>query len=475
MRGQVITIALVIGSGLAVFIASLSAYHSLVSSKTHYYAASSFADLFATARRAPVSLAGRVVAIPGVAEVDARVVAPAVLDLPGRTLPLTGRMVGLPPDGRPSMNLLHVLAGRMPDPTDPRQALVSAGFAEANRLRPGSSIGARLNGLLQQYLIVGIAVSPEYVFASPPGDPLPDDRRFEVLWVNGAGLAAAFDMEGAFNNIAVRLGPGAVPRVVMAEIDRLLRPYGGLRAHDRSLQASDRFLVDEILQQGTMATTIPPVFLVVAAFLLNAVTARLIGTQREQIAALKAMGYTNAEIARHYAGFVLAMVGLGTILGVVAGVLFGRMMLLSYHPFFRFPSLAYDLRSWVPAVGAGVAAASGLAGAATALRAAFRLAPAEAMRPPAPAVYRRLGVDAWASGCPAWSPRRGCAACRSSSRPVSAPPGLLSSASIRKPACAARLMPTLGRSRSPARASSCRRASPNGSASASATRSRRNS
>jgi putative ABC transport system permease protein len=390
MRGQTLTIALVIASGIAVFVASLSAYHSLVASQADYYVVSRFADVFASSRRAPLALGEQIRAIEGVAEADLRVVEDAVIELPGDPLPRTGRLIGLPPDGRPTLNRLHLLSGRAVEPGARDEALVSAGFAEANRIRPGAIVRARLSGRLAAYTVVGVAVSPEYVYAAAPGDPLPDDRRFGVLWVDGESLATAYDMDGAFDDVAIALAPGASARAVMEELDRLLARYGGLVSYDRSRQTSHQFLSDEIVQQGTMATTIPPIFLLVAAFLLNGVIGRLIGTQREQIAVLKALGYGDREITRHYVGFVVAVVGLGIGLGLGLGLLFGELMMASYRPFFRFPSLDYTLRPWVPLVAASIALGAGLAATAGALRAVFRLEPAAAMRPPAPPAYRHF-------------------------------------------------------------------------------------
>ena len=44
----------------------------------------------------------------------------------------------------------------------------------------------------------------------------------------------------------------------------------------------------------------PSIFLGVSAFLINVVMSRTINSQREQIAALKAFGYSNLEVGWHY-------------------------------------------------------------------------------------------------------------------------------------------------------------------------------
>ena len=81
------------------------------------------------------------------------------------------------------------------------------------------------------------------------------------------------------------------------------------------------------MQLQTMGLIIPAIFLAVSAFLLNIVLTRLIAVQREQIAALKALGYTNSEIAAHYVSWALAVALTGTMLGALAGIWLGSSMM----------------------------------------------------------------------------------------------------------------------------------------------------
>ena len=387
LAGQIITIALVMASGIAVFISALTAYHSLLASRARFYEETRFADVFARLKRAPRSVAERIGEIPGVAQSEVRLVFDVTIDVPGLTLPASGRMIALPPDRAPRINTLRLLAGRMIAPDRLDEAMVTQGFAEANALRPGDTISAILNGRMQVFRIVGIVASPEYVFAVAPGEALPDDKRFGVFYVAHDALAHAFAMEGAFNDVAVTLSPGANPRAVELALDRLLERWGGLVAHDRSLQTSNRYLDDEIKQQGTMATTIPPIFLLVSAFLLRVVMERLVASQREQIATLKALGY-GREIAWHFGKFAAFVVALGVALGITLGVGTGKVVLWTYRPFFRFPEFVFDLRAWTPLAAAALAFVAGLGGALAAVRNVECLRPAEAMRPPAPPSYQ---------------------------------------------------------------------------------------
>jgi putative ABC transport system permease protein len=397
VRGQGITIALVVACGIATFVASVGTGHSLVKSRAEYYRASRFADVFATVNRAPLPLAHRIALIPGVADVETRIVEDVTLDVPGYDAPVVGRLVSLPEDGSPRLNRLHLRRGRTIAAHHRDEVVVSEGFARAHALHPGSRVAAILNGRREELRVVGIGLSPEYVFPIQGGAPLPDDRSFGVFWMGREALAAAFDMDGAFDDVVVALAPGAPAAPVIERVDRLLERYGGLGAYGRDEQTSYRFLEDEIAQQRTMAATIPAVFLAVAAFLLHVVLGRIVGSQREQIATLKALGYGDGRIALHYFSMAAVVAGVGALLGTALGAWLGRLMTEQYTEFFRLPALEFEMPPLVPLAAALVSLVAGGTGAFAAVRRVLRLAPAEAMRPPAPPTHRhalleRLGL-----------------------------------------------------------------------------------
>jgi putative ABC transport system permease protein len=214
-------------------------------------------------------------------------------------------------------------------------------------------------------------------------------------------LASAFRLEGAFNDVTLHLQPGASLADVLDGVDRILLPYGGESAVGRDKQVSNRILTAELSQLASIAGMVPVVFLGVSAFLIHMVLARLIALQRPEIATLKAVGYSNAEVGRHYLGLVGIVLVPGGLLGVLGGWLLGRWVLALYAELFRFPDLTFRMSGSLVASGVLVSAAAAVTGAGLAVRSAVRLPPAEAMRPPAPARYRRgvlerLGLGALA-------------------------------------------------------------------------------
>ncbi len=388
LKSQALAVSLVMACGLAMMIMTRSLIQSLNEAREGYYEKHRFAKVFAELKRAPASLREQIAAIPGVAAVETGIEVSVTLDLPDLIEPASG-LINAVPERRPVLlNQLYLRRGKLLEGTGTGEVLVSEAFAEANRLEPGDEIAAILNGRRQELRVAGIVLAPQYVFEARPGSALPDNRTFGIFWMREQELAEAFNLEGAFNDVALSLAPGASEPEVIAALDRLLKPYGGLGAYGRSEHPSDIRVDDEIRVLEGLSFGFPLVFLSVAAFMTHSVMSRQIALQREQIAILKAFGFANRTIAWHFIKFALVIVVVGTGLGTLGGFALGLQLVDMYHLFFRFPALEF-----VPATGAIAGAlvassAAALIGVASAVRKVVRLSPAQAMRPEPPASFR---------------------------------------------------------------------------------------
>ena len=387
-KGQALAISLVIASGIAMFITYLGTFDSLRLTQQTYYDRYRFADVFANVKRAPLSLRDDLLSIPGVNEVETRVVFDVNLDMGDEEEPATGRLISIPEVDRSTLNDVLLLRGRYIEPDRPDEVLVSEGFALAHGLVPGDKVVAVINGRLRQLRVVGIGLSPEYVYTIRPGEIVPDDKRFGLFWIGRKALANAFRMEGGFNDLSLKLSRGANQAAVIDRVDRILKPYGGLGAIPRSRQLSHWYLDNELKGLQGAGLVLPIIFLAVAAFLLNVALSRIVAVQREQIAALKALGYSNFQIGVHYTFWGLTLSMFGGLVGVLGGAWLGSKMLAMYNDFFRFPFLAYHLSPAVILGAVGFSAVAGLLGAWRAARQAVILPPAEAMRPEPPANFK---------------------------------------------------------------------------------------
>lgn len=397
MAGQTLAVALVMACGLAMMIMARSLVFSLEQTRNAYYERNRFADLFADLKRAPNALRATMREIDGVATIETRVTGRLTLDLPGMREPADGTVISIPDDRPQALHLLTMRTGRLPRSENRGEVLVGEAFALAHGLRPGHTLAAIIRGRRQVLTIVGIALSPEFVFEARPGDTLPDNRRFGIFWMTERELSVALDLDGAFNSVLADVAPGQDPAAVVAELDRVLAPYGGLGASGRKDHPSAVRLDDELRVLRALAVAFPAAFLSIAAFMCSAVLTRVVRLQREQIAQLKAFGYSAREVGWHYLQFALVIVAAGLLAGTGAGFWLGTGVVSVYHQFFRFPELHFqpDLAALGSAAVASLFAA--VLGVLGAVCQAMRLAPADAMRPEPPAEFRasfleRLGL-----------------------------------------------------------------------------------
>ena len=391
MKGQALAIGMVIAVGVGMLVMMTGLVTSLNETRAAYYERYRLADIFAPVTRAPDRLTARLAAIPGVSAVEPRVTGGALIDLADVDLPVQAQAVSLPDLRAPHLNDVFLTDGRMIVSGHTEEILLLQSFANAHALRPGDRISATMNGARRSFRIVGLAQSPEFLYTTAPGELIPDDARFGVIWMSRSALAAAYDMQGAFNEALLSLSRGANEAAVLDAVDRILDPYGGTGAYPLADQFSNRFVTEEIGGLEAAAVGVPPIFLAVAAFLLYIVINRMVQSEREEIGLMKAFGYTNAEVGGHYFKLVMAIAVGGALAGCLMGIAGGRALIQVYVAYFKFPFLVFQLdpASFVTGVSVSILAAS--VGGLMVLRSVFALTPPAAMRAPAPADYSRTG------------------------------------------------------------------------------------
>ncbi|ANM32257.1 ABC-type transport system, involved in lipoprotein release, permease component [Acidobacteria bacterium Mor1] len=393
MRGQAVAIALVIASGVAMFVIASSTLDSLTKTQREFYEENRFGEVFASLVRAPDSLEEQIGAIDGVATVQTRVSSMATVEIEGFDDPVMGRLVSLPEPGQPALNRLHLRSGRTVDPLRENEVVVSEAFAEAHGFVLGDEISATINGRRKALVIVGVGLSPEFIYQIRPGDMFPDYERYGILWMAHRPLATAYDMEGAFNDVVLTLTARATPAKVIDELDLLLTRYGGQGAYVRADQLSHQYLTQEFEGLESMATVLPTIFLAVAAFLLNVVVNRMVATQRDQIATLKAFGYATPTVALHYTKLIMLVVALGSAFGLGFGTWLGHGLATFYQNFFRFPFLRFELTPRTLSTAVVISAIAAVVGTLHSVYRAAALPPAEGMRPDPPSNFRRTLVE----------------------------------------------------------------------------------
>lgn len=388
-KAQVFSIGIVVGIGIGVYFGFSTTYESLLESRDRFYQSAKLPDLFTRVSKAPNYLLSQIRGIEGTEQVEGRIEQDALISLPKMTEPGVGHFISIPA-GQPELSQLFLVKGRLPNPNE---ILVSEGFFNAQTLKLGDSLFATLNGKQKEFSISGVAVSPEHIIAIQPGSPMPDDLHFAVIWIHQSVLESTLDMRASFNSLALTVKPNSSIERIKTEIDDLLSRYGGTNTYSRDKQISAVYVREELKQLSVQAQSIPIIFFLVAAFILNIVISRLVRTQRTQIATLKAVGHRNITISQYYFTLSFLIVLIGALFGILLGVWIGKNMVELYGYYYHFPILVYKFsfsRLFISILfGFGTA----FIGTYSSLKKVFRLQPAEAMRPPAPISYANSWLE----------------------------------------------------------------------------------
>lgn len=399
IKGQALAIGLVIAVGVLMLVMMTGLVNTLEETRRAYYERYRFADAFAPVKRAPERVLEKLAKLPGVRRVEGRVVGSALVDLPSVAVPLRAQAISLPDFGAPILNDIYLSSGRRISAERTDEIILLKSFAQAHGLMPGDYLAATMNGLKRTFHIVGLAESPEFLYTTAPGEFVPDDSRFAVIWMSRSALSAAYDMDGAFNEALMALdhqGSGRSGQHIplaetLAAVDRLLNPYGSAGAYGVKDQISNKFISEEIKGQRISSVFVPPIFLAVAAFLLYIVVSRIMQSEREQIGLLKAFGYSGLEVSIHYLKMVMIIALLGALVGSILGVAAGRAMAGIFQIYYKFPFLVFELDPRAFVIGFTVSILTASLGGLVVLKQVFNLTPAVAMRPPAPADYSKTG------------------------------------------------------------------------------------
>ncbi|MCS7237536.1 MAG: ABC transporter permease [Thermoguttaceae bacterium] len=386
LAGSLAAVAVLMALGNAAFITLASAYRNLEGARREYYAQCRMADFWVQCERVPRTLLTRVASVAGVGSWEARIVKYVSVFMPGQNLPAGGLAVSLPDDRLPNVNRIVLLQGRYFDGLGRRQVIVGRPFARHYQLRLGDRLRMILNGRLETFEVVGIAVSSEFVYLSPPGSLLPDPKAFGVFFLPESVAEEVFDLAGSANEVVGHLVPTAQTerQTIVAQLEAVLASAGVHSAYLVDQQLSHQFLSQELASLQIFAVAVPAVFLLVATMVLTMLMRRIVERQRTVIGLLKALGYTDWEVAWHYAKLATVVGLLGSLLGIGVGQWAAAAMTDVYREYFEFPRLQSQP---YPALWFVTLTANALCiwlGSARGLRAVLRLQPAEALRPKAP-------------------------------------------------------------------------------------------
>lgn len=398
---QSLGVVAVVTCGIAAYICVFSSYLNLKLTRDIYYSQNRFADFEIMVDRAPETAVAKLKSIPGVSQVRKRIVKDVNVDVPGIEEPRVGRLISMPLPRRPVINDITLLAGRYFESGTQTETILSDHFAKANGLEIGENIDISVDNKKYSLRIVGIGASPEYVYMIRDLQSfVPTPERFGVLWVPESFAETALDMKSACNNIVGLADSPDQVDTILELADRMLDPYGVFAKTERENQLSNRFLTNDIRGLAVSARVVPTLFLGIAAMIILILLNRMVRTERTQIGLMKAFGYSNWSVGRHYIEYGIVLAIVGCLFGFGLGEWMAGSMIAAYIELYQFPIL--ESRIYPDVLSSAVAITLGFAtlGALTAAIQAAGIQPAESMRAEAPRSVNKVWIEYFP---PIWS------------------------------------------------------------------------
>jgi putative ABC transport system permease protein len=395
-KGMILAVTSIIALGVMCFVALQSAHRNLETSKIDYYQMCRMADFWVDLKKVPLAELDRVRAIRGVKSIESRISFLATADLEDHEAPLTGLMLSLPNHpGHPINDIVLRQGGYFSDEKE-NEVIVNDAFAKVHGLYPGRRLHLLLNNRREELLVVGTAISSEFVYLVGPGSIIPAPKTYGVFYLKHDFAEEVFQFEGAANQFVGKFDEHlntAERDEILLKIERLLDDFGVSDAKPLSRQTSNQFLSGEIDGIGAFAKIVPLVFLTVAALLLNVLLTRLTRQQRTVIGTLKALGYSDRSIFVHFLEFGLCVGALGGLFGCILGYVYCGFMIWLYNFFFAFPRLENQFFPDLHLIGLSVSLICSLTGSAYGAAGMLRLNPAAAMRPEPPRVVGAIPLE----------------------------------------------------------------------------------
>ncbi|MFV1989603.1 MAG: FtsX-like permease family protein [Acidimicrobiales bacterium] len=371
-KWQFVAVFITVLLGVGLFAGSSDAYLNLGTSLESSYDRLVMADMTVTG--ADPGFIDEVESISGVDFAMQRRQVEAPFEIADSSL--LGRIVGVPADGQPEINMIDIDQGKYLDPANPAGIVLETSAAEDFDLK----LGDKFTAAQTEVEVIGIATSLEYLWPARDRQSLfTPPKSFAVIFADEA-ILDGFQGPTVSDQVLVVYDEEVDTEAVDAAVIKAAEAAGAGDIQTLAEQPSNATISLEIGALQTMAVALPLLFLAAAGMAIYVVITRLVYSQRGVIGTLRASGFSRKTMGRHYRSFGIGIGLAGAAGGILFGTAMGRGMTAIYTQEFGIPDLVAKFHWQVILLALAFGAIAGALASIAPARAVAALAPAEAMR-----------------------------------------------------------------------------------------------
>ncbi len=392
-KGQFIAAALVVLIGVTAFLATYTSYLNLNNSAKSYYDKYNLLDYYAQVKSISDNEIQQVGKIQGVKNSSGRICVDITGDM-GSDRRATLRAISVPDNSEPEINRLHFVKGSFFDSNSFDECLISDKFASFYKLKTGDTVKTNIQGNPYEFKIHGIVNSPEYVYAiKSAATLLTSDGDFGIIYIKESQLKKMTGAGDAFNQVHFTLSEQYNNPDTIKKIENALKPAGFLYGMVRKDLASYAMLSDDINMLEELAVILPLLFLSVAAMIIYVILKRVVNNQRTLIGVMKAFGYSDKKVLKHYISYSLLVALTGAVPGTIFGMGLGALITRMYTQFYNIPELSVKIYWTEMLLGILVSIIFSLVAGYNSTKKILKLEPAQSMRSEPPVSGNKILVE----------------------------------------------------------------------------------
>lgn len=260
--------------------------------------------------------------MPGVTDVQGQVISPVFWKTADAPRFRDGNIMAFSsPFGEIKLEPMRLIEGNWPQPGQ-HEIAIETRMADEYGLNKGDKLTFRSLGTADEaeWTITGIVFHPYWVGGEGENDT---EQRIYANYDDAQSIAGF----SGFNMTYLRYTDTGVADAQAETLMQTVREQTSyIPAYYWLDDPDDYFLIDEVKQVTNVLDMLAVVSLIVSGFLVTNVINTIIVEQKRQIGVMKSLGATRMDTFIVYAGIALAYGILGTIPGVILGILAGSAM-----------------------------------------------------------------------------------------------------------------------------------------------------